>query len=56
MPRTRSEVEGSGLGLAITHWIAELHQARFEVTSKENAGTTFHLFFPAIHLPAENSG
>jgi signal transduction histidine kinase len=41
-------VEGSGLGLAIARWIAELHRARFEVVSKENAGTTFRVHFPLL--------
>jgi signal transduction histidine kinase len=39
--------QGSGLGLAISQAIAQAHGGLIEVTSKENAGTTFRLVFPA---------
>jgi signal transduction histidine kinase len=40
-------VEGSGLGLAIAKWIADMHQARLSVESRESAGSTFRIVFPA---------
>jgi signal transduction histidine kinase len=40
-------IQGSGLGLAISQAIAQAHGGLIEVTSKENAGTTFRLVFPA---------
>jgi two-component system phosphate regulon sensor histidine kinase PhoR len=39
-------IQGSGLGLAISQAIAQAHGGLIEV-SKENAGTTFRLVFPA---------
>ena len=42
---SRSEVEGSGLGLSIARWIADVHQARLWVESKENVGSTFRIDF-----------
>ncbi len=43
---SRSQVEGNGLGLAIAAWIAELHDARLSVTSKESIGTTVRMVMP----------
>jgi signal transduction histidine kinase len=40
-------IQGSGLGLAISQAIAQAHGGLIEVSSKENAGTTFRLVFPA---------
>jgi signal transduction histidine kinase len=40
-------IQGSGLGLAISQAIAQAHGGLIEVTSEENAGTTFRLVFPA---------
>jgi signal transduction histidine kinase len=44
---SRGQVEGSGLGLAIGKWIADMHQARLSVESRENAGSIFRVVFPA---------
>lgn len=46
---SRSQVEGSGLGLAIAAWIAELHDARLSVTSKEGIGTTVRMVMPLAY-------
>jgi len=40
-------IQGSGLGLSISQAIAQAHGGLIEVTSEENAGTTFRLVFPA---------
>lgn len=45
--RTRSE-GGTGLGLAIAKAILERHQAKFSVTSRLGAGTTFMIRFKAL--------
>ena len=41
-------IQGSGLGLAISQAIAQAHGGLIEVTSAENAGTTFRVIFPAV--------
>ncbi len=38
----------AGLGLAIVKWIADIHDAKISVISKENEGTTFSFIFPGI--------
>ena len=38
----------AGLGLAIVKWIADVHDAKIKVSSKENEGTTFSFTFPNI--------
>ena len=46
--RSRSrETGGTGLGLAIVKHIAMRHQAKLEVLSEEERGSTFSLVFPA---------
>ncbi len=40
------EVEGAGLGLAIARWIADVHGARIELTSRPGAGTRVAISFP----------
>jgi heavy metal sensor kinase len=37
---------GAGLGLSLAKAIAETHQGRIEVTSKEGQGSTFKIFLP----------
>jgi heavy metal sensor kinase len=45
--RSRSkEYGGNGLGLAIVKWVAEIHQARIEVSSVVGEGSTFTFLFP----------
>ena len=43
--RTR-EWGGAGLGLAITRWAIEAHGGKIDLTSKNEAGTTFHVSLP----------
>jgi signal transduction histidine kinase len=43
----QNAIQGSGLGLAISQAIAQAHGGLIEVTSEENAGTTFRVVFPA---------
>ena len=45
MSRT-SRTGGTGLGLAIVKAVADAHNGRVELTSKEGAGSTFKLFIP----------
>jgi signal transduction histidine kinase len=50
--RTRSrDGKGFGLGLSIAYWIVRNHGGMIEVSSRENAGTTFCVWLPL----AENS-
>lgn len=44
--KARQRAGGAGLGLSIADWIARVHHARIEVTSKMDAGTSFTLCFP----------
>ncbi len=52
--RSRSrETGGTGLGLAIVKHIAIRHQARLEIISEEEKGSTFSLIFPASRIVSE---
>jgi signal transduction histidine kinase len=42
----RRDVEGAGLGLAIARWIADVHGAQIDITSKPGVGTRVTLAFP----------
>jgi len=42
----RREVEGAGLGLSIARWIADLHGARIDLTSRPGEGTRVAIDFP----------
>lgn len=46
--RTR-QYNGAGLGLAICQSIARMHDGKFEVTSKENVGTSIKVIFEMNH-------
>ena len=53
--RSRS-TGGTGLGLAIVKHVMQRHQARLDIESEANHGSTFSAVFPAIRLaPAERS-
>ncbi|XID93292.1 sensor histidine kinase [Paenibacillaceae bacterium WGS1546] len=43
---SRGETAGTGLGLAIAKWIADMHQARFEVRTRLGEGTVFTVWLP----------
>ncbi len=45
---TKNPNIGTGLGLSITYNIIQDHGGKLEVESRENRGTTFHIFLPAI--------
>jgi len=45
---TKEEGEGTGLGLSVSYAILEKHNAKIEVHSAINEGTTFTLTFPVI--------
>jgi len=44
---TKPVGQGTGLGLSIAYRIVNDHGGRFEVETKQGAGTTFWVFFPA---------
>lgn len=46
---------GFGLGLSIAKWIVEAHNARIDVHSQRNIGTTFTITF-AVHNPNPGNG
>ncbi len=45
---------GTGLGLSIAKWIVDKHDGYFKITSFENIGTKFAVYFPEIKSPDEN--
>jgi CheY-like chemotaxis protein/flagellar assembly factor FliW len=45
--------KGSGLGLSVTHGIVKTHKGAIHIESKENAGTTVSVAFPAADTTAE---
>ena len=49
---TRASEGGSGLGLALAQEIVQRYGGTISVQSREGAGTTFTLSFPAIHAEA----
>ncbi len=42
--------EGTGLGLPLTKAMAEMHAARFDITSVVDEGTVVSLTFPSIRI------
>jgi nitrogen-specific signal transduction histidine kinase len=44
----RSEASGTGLGLALTKRIVELHGGTIDFTSRDGAGSTFHVILPDV--------
>ncbi len=45
---------GTGLGLSIIYNIIQDHAGKIEVESKENEGTTFHIYLPTSANPAHH--
>jgi PAS domain S-box-containing protein len=46
-PFYSTKPHGSGLGLAVCHSVVSKHDGRIDVISREGAGTTFDVYFPA---------
>jgi signal transduction histidine kinase len=48
----RSQASGTGLGLALTKRLVELHGGSIDFTSREGAGSTFHVRLPDVVVDA----
>ncbi len=53
-PARNRQNGGTGLGLSIAKWIADKHNAYFEVLSYENLGTRISLVMPLVESTEEN--
>ncbi len=54
-PARNRQNGGTGLGLSIAKWIADKHNAFFEVLSYENIGTRISLVMPLISVSQESA-
>jgi PAS domain S-box-containing protein len=50
---TKGPGKGTGLGLALVYGIVKQHQGWIECNSEPKQGTTFHVYLPRFHSPAE---
>jgi len=51
---TKAKDTGTGLGLATAHGIIKNHGGCIRFESKENKGTTFHVYLPQVETPDKN--
>ena len=47
---TKSKGEGTGLGLSVVHGIVKSIGGQIHVTSEENVGTNFQIYFPKLEI------
>ena len=50
---TKRQGEGTGLGLSVVHGIITDHEGAITVSSRQQVGTTFRIFLPALSAAAE---